>query len=107
MWTLLLATVLGAAPPPVEVQTVSGDAISGSLVELNDQKVTLQTAAGQVSLEIDKLAGISPKGAGPPAQQPAVWVELVDGSLLVGQDYAVGEGRARLTTPEGTLELPR
>ena len=106
MWTLLLATVLGAAPETVEVQTVGGDAISGSLVELNDQKVTLQTAAGQVSLEIDKVAAVSPKGNGPPAQQAAVWVKLVDGSLLVGQDYAVADGQARLTTPEGTIEVP-
>jgi len=68
--------------------------------------VTLQTAAGQVSLEIGKVAAVSPKAAAPPAQQPAVWVELVDGSLLVGQDYTVGKGQARITTPEGTLELP-
>ena len=106
MWTLLLVTVLAAAPPEVEVQIFGGDAIRGSIVELNDEKVTLQTAAGQVSLEIDKLAAISPKGNGPAAQQPAVWVELVDGSLLVGQQYAVKDGQARLTTPEGTLELP-
>ncbi len=107
MWTLLLAGVLGAALPEVEVQTLGGETLRGPIVKLDDQSLTLQASGGEVSLEIDKLLAMSPKeqaGAGP---QPIVWVELVDGSRLVGQGYTAKDGRCRLVTPAGTLEMSR
>lgn len=106
MWTLLLAVVVGAAPPEVEVQTLSGETLRGSIVKLDDQAVTIQAAGGPVSLEIDKLMALAPKDRPKTDSKPSVWVELVDGSQLVGRKYTVKDGRARLATSDGAIEVP-
>ena len=100
--------MVSAAPPAVEVETTDGGVVAGGLVELGAGGIKLATDRGPVSLEIAKLTGISPKGgpegAGPP---PGAWVELVDGSSLVGSTYTATEGRARLTLPGGeALDIP-
>jgi hypothetical protein len=100
--------MVSAAPPAVEVETTDGGVVAGGLVELGAGGIKLATDRGPVSLEIAKLTGISPKGvpegAGPP---PGAWVELVDGSSLVGSAYTATEGRARLTLPGGeALDIP-
>jgi hypothetical protein len=106
MWTLLLVGMLGAALPDVEVQTLGGEMLGGPLVELSDQKVTVRTATGQVSLEIDKLVALAPKNKPKAELTPAVWLDLVDGSRLAGQDYVVKDNQARVTTAGGVLEIP-
>lgn len=108
MGALLLAAVLAAAPPKVEVQTLDGQTVSGPIVKLDANQVTVNTADGTVSLEIDKLIRLFPKNKpGPAGSQPGAWVELVDGSSLVAQQYTVREGRARIALLDNqVVELP-
>lgn len=107
MSPILLTALLAFAATEVEVQTLDGQVIAGPLVALTDESVTLETPAGPVPLEIARLIGLAPKAKPSARQQPAVWVELVDGSRLVGQEYSVKDGQARLATPAGPVELAR
>jgi hypothetical protein len=106
---LLSIAVLTAAPPAVEVETLDGARTAGGLLELGAGGLKLATERGPVSLEIGKLAGVSPKGGqeskgekenkGGQEKTPhaGVWLKLVDGSVLVGSTYTATGGRARLT----------
>ena len=109
MWTVvLLSGALLHAGPTVEVQPLSGKPISGTLSALTAEKIALETPQGPVTLEIGKIMGVTvkrPPGGSRP--QPAVWLEMVDGSAPAGTQFTVNEGRARLTLAEGaTLEIP-
>jgi hypothetical protein len=108
MWTILLVSLLAAAPPAVEVQTLGGEPLSGVLVELGAKQIAVQTAKGRTTLEIGKLVSVSPKGA--PAEagpSPSVWFELIDGSSVVGTEYSARQGQARVVLSGGkVLEIP-
>ncbi|MCR4413423.1 MAG: NPCBM/NEW2 domain-containing protein [Thermoguttaceae bacterium] len=99
MSTALLVVVLASVQPIVDVEPLSGQSLRGTLVQLDGQGVTLETPKGRVAVEIDRLAGISlapsPTPAAP-AAQPEVWVELIDGSLIVGTGFTVKDGKASL-----------
>jgi len=107
MFTLLLAGILIAAPAEVEVRTLDGPVITGSIVELDAGRLTVKTADGNVSLELGGLTGLLPKSEPvQPGPKPGVWVDLVDGSALVGIDYTASDGRGRLATSDGIVEIP-
>ncbi len=105
MCTFLLAMTaitVAAAPPQFDVQTLDGQTVTGSLVKLTGEQLTLRTAGGPVSLHVDKLMMLSPAEQPTlPAEQPAVRIELVDGSSLVAREYTVSDGRARITLADG------
>jgi hypothetical protein len=111
MLTLLLSVLL-AAGPEVEAQTLEGKTVAGTLSAISAKQVTLETANGPVTLEAANLLGLSFKlpaekkpDAPPPA--PGAWVELVDGSTFAGRDYAAQGGKARVTLLDGeVLEVP-
>jgi len=96
------------APPAVEAQTLGGETFSGSIVELSDERITLETASGTVSLELQRLAGVNPKAAPTAAKvSGSAWIGLVDGSTLIASEYTVHEGRARIALLSGQiLEFP-
>ncbi|MGQ9574912.1 MAG: NPCBM/NEW2 domain-containing protein [Thermoguttaceae bacterium] len=105
-WVLLLS-IAWLTAPAVEVETLDGAIAAGTLLELGPQGVKLDSGRGPVAIELDRLASMTLK-ADPevPAPPPAVWLELVDGSCLVGSAYTAAEGRTRLTLTDGTpLEL--
>ncbi len=111
MSTLLLAITLTAAAPQFEANTLAGETVVGPIVKLDAQQVTIQSADGPVSLEIATLVDLSPKEApepaDPPPDQPAVWVELVDGSLLLARGYTVKDARARIELSDGlAVDVP-
>jgi len=107
LYTLLVVGLLTAAPVEVEVQTLDGQILSGPVVEWTAERVTIQTGDKRVALEMADLLQIVPKKpSAAPDQQPVVRIELVDGSSLLGSDYVAQDGRARLTTPLGALEIP-
>jgi len=103
MWSLLLIGVLGVAPPEFEVHVLGGDPRVGPITEWGADRMTVRTADGPVSLDTREIAGISRRGAGPSNVPPSVWAELIDGSRLAGADYAVREGRAGITRPDGEV----
>jgi hypothetical protein len=107
MGNLLVALLLAASSPEVEARAARGDVTAGALVGISDRQVTLQTAAGRVTLAIDQLAGLALKNPASPGGKPSVWLELVDGSALVGSAYTAADARAQLTLLSGrTIELP-
>jgi hypothetical protein len=108
MYILLLAIALTAAAPQVEVQTLDGRTLRGSLVELDSQRLTLETPGGRVSLATGELLLLVFKDPPVSLNQPAqVWVELVDGSSLVGAEYVASGGTARIKLRDGsTVEVP-
>jgi hypothetical protein len=97
MSTVLLFVVLASAWPIVDVEPLSGESLRGTLVGLDARGATLETSKGRIAVELDRLAGISlaPRSAPvAPAGQPEVWIELIDGSLVVGTGFTVKDGKA-------------
>jgi len=104
MWSLLVVSLLTAAGPDFRVQTLGGDPVLGPIVDLSADRITIQTDDGPVSLKTDEIARIfSAAEPGPTAVSPRVWVELVDGSRLVGVDYSSHDGLARIVGVDGQL----
>jgi hypothetical protein len=102
MGILLLAMLLTAAGPEVEVQMLDGQTKAGRLAELTESGLKLDTPDGRVALQTAQLMGLTPKQTpAAPDQPPAAWIELVDGSTLVARDYAVQGGKARVTLLDG------
>lgn len=100
--TSLLVLLAVAAPPDFQVQTSDGERHYGRLTALSAQKVALDTQTGPLEMSFDSIADITPlEKPALPADQPSVWVELVDGSVLVGLTYVVSEGRAKIKLLDG------
>jgi hypothetical protein len=70
--------------------------------------MTLETDKGQVAVELGRIASIAAKDKpAAPSREPAVRVELSDGSLLLAEEYTVQAGRARIALAGGeTIEVP-
>ena len=108
MWTLLLLAAIGTTPPTTEVHTLSGETLTGPIVGLSGNQVTIETAEGRVAIDLDRLAGLASQdqeaGQGP---QPGLLVELADSSAVAAADFTVHEGRARIQVGGAEhLELP-
>jgi len=88
IYALILMAVVGAEPAKVEVQTLAGETLAGELVEFASDHVTVKSDDKPVTLPIDKITGLSPKGdKASRSAEPNVWVDLVYGSSLAGLDY--------------------
>jgi hypothetical protein len=99
----LLLGVLAASTVELQVQPVSGELVSGSLTSLDSSQLVLKTESDEVAYPVDELFWAIPAGAAPSkAPSAAVWVELTDGSRLLGSAYTVERGLAsiRLTNDE-------
>ena len=105
---VFLATLLTAATPaPVQVHTLDGTVVSGDLVQLAETGISLETDSGQEALEPTRLQKIVFSGNEPVAtEDPHAWVELVDGSVLVVDEYSVDGENARLSLVDnGQIEI--
>lgn len=97
MYALFLISLLGSATANVEVQMLSGETVVGSLVEFNSDQAAIESDGQRVSVPTEKMTGLSPLGEkGKRTWEPDVSVELADGTSLVGLDYRVENGRARV-----------
>ena len=104
VWSLALTALLGAVP--AEVETVSSERLTGELLELNDQGVSLKIGdetrvipTPQV-LEIRRALPVVPVPPGPR-------VELLDGTRLTCKDITILRDRATLTLPsEAQVQIP-
>jgi hypothetical protein len=104
VYILLLLTTLAAATPQVEVETLDGRTLIGSLVQLDPQRLTMETPQEQVSLPTDELLQITFKESlVPPDVTPRAWVETADGSSLVGVEFTVEGKTARLQLSDGSV----
>ncbi len=106
METLFLACVLTVSVPEVELRTVAGDLATGTLVELDARHLTLQTATGRSSWDLEKLSGITVRKAAEGSVSAAMSLELVDGSTLAAETFTTDKGRARVRLSVGdAIEL--
>jgi hypothetical protein len=104
VWSLTLTTLLGAVP--AEVETISSERLTGELLELNDQGVSLKIGeetrvipTAQV-LEIRRALPLVPLPPGPR-------VELLDGTRLSCKELSIVRDRATLTLPsDAQVQLP-
>lgn len=108
MCALLVASLLTAAAPQVEVERLDGPVVAGALAALDSQRVTVEAPDGRVWLATAELLQLVVKG--PPVslnQPPAAWIELVDGSSLIAVEFTVGGGQARVKLCGGAaIEVP-
>jgi hypothetical protein len=108
MYPLLFIALVGIAPVNVDVQTLSGETTTGSILALTNDQVTIERDGKPVSMPTGTITGLAPTGEKPSrAWEPGVWVELTDGTSLVGLDYQAQDGRARIRlSNEKTMEIP-
>ncbi len=108
MISSLLAALILAAHPAVEVETITGEIHRGQLAEIRSDQVTIEADGGAVVLATKHLVDLVPGEAPPgPAAEPGVWIDLVDGSTVLGGSFATAEDRARVLSLEGLpIELP-
>ncbi len=103
MFTLLAGMLVIAAGWEVEVRPTDGPAVSGTLAELSDSRVALDTPSGRVEMPLDKLLGITPKHKPAALERSAgVWLELADGSSLVAADYSVKQRKGLVKLLDGS-----
>lgn len=109
MNTLIIALSLLTAGPDVELRTVDGRTLSGSLAELSVEKVAMETAEGPAAFDAEKLLALSlrEKPAAPAAAATSAWIEMIDGSVLLAKSYATKNGAASVALADGSaVEFP-
>ncbi len=108
MTSSLLAALILAAHPAVEAETITGEIHQGQLTEIRSDQVTIEADGGPVVLATKHLVDLVPVEAPPgPAAEPGVWVDLVDGSTVLGGSFTTAGDRARVLSLEGLpIELP-
>jgi hypothetical protein len=108
MWQILFCLFLTGASPTFEVQTLDDRIISGTLAELTVDGLIVETTAGKVFLETEKLLNVSLKQqSAAPVPPPGAWIELSDGSTIVARQYTVRGDQAAITLlNDEVLETP-
>jgi hypothetical protein len=108
MLAAFLLSLMTAGPPLVQVQTLSGEMVSGTLVEIGPQRIGLETPSGRLTLETERVVALAPVEApAATAGETAVWVDLADGSSLVAASITSSGGTTRLGWGgERRIELP-
>jgi hypothetical protein len=92
----LLAVLLLAAAPSVELRTLDGRTIVGELENCTATGVRIKTADGVTELTAEEVWEFTPTGDGePPRSAPeSLLVQLTDGSQLIAEKYSVRESKA-------------
>lgn len=108
LWIATLSAALIAAGPQVQVETLSGQVLSGELTELTAEQLQLETSDGAQRFEPAELLQCSFTEHEVTAGQtlPAVWVELTDGTLLPADLYETEQGEARIQRGAHEISLP-
>ena len=104
MWNLLYVALFAAAGLPADVRPVSGPSMQGSLVEVSPDAITLQTGDKRHRFEFSSLWEIGFQAQ--PADNdrlPAVWVELVDGSVIHAAQVTVSSDMATVQLTDGAV----
>ncbi len=110
---LILFGLLAAVAPDVPVQntlqikTLDGRTVTGELTELSAEQVVVQ-GESPVTLKVSDLLSISPQTAAEKIEdRPWVWVELIDGSRLTGQEFTINKRAGRLVVSENEfVDIP-
>lgn len=109
MNVIFLAILLTATTPPLfEVQTVDGQSLVGSLVELTPDRLTIEAADGKAVVETEKLLSIAAKQKPSGARYATrIVVELTDGTAICAKQYVATGTQATITLSDGeSIEAP-
>ncbi|MBN1912641.1 MAG: NPCBM/NEW2 domain-containing protein, partial [Pirellulales bacterium] len=69
-------------------------------------RITLQTPEGEKTVPLDRVMRVAPKKRPTVGAPSGVRVELVDGSVVLGNTFTVDKGQAVLTRGKETLTIP-
>ncbi|REJ90976.1 MAG: hypothetical protein DWQ35_15395 [Planctomycetota bacterium] len=110
MLLLLPLTLSGQLGPEVEMRTLEGETVTGKMADITSEAITLDADGQRSTHPISGLESLRVLSAEDAADvQPAAWVTLVDGSLLVASAYRVAnaEAAAEVELVEGPfVEIP-
>jgi hypothetical protein len=99
-----IAARLVAAPLEVQVNTLDGRAINGTLESMSSDSVALKSGDSAVTVKSSDLHSLVPKSPGEDsAKKPTAWVDLVDGSRLPVESFSVQDGKATITLLDGAV----
>ncbi|HZL89410.1 MAG TPA: NPCBM/NEW2 domain-containing protein [Pirellulaceae bacterium] len=102
----LVALASTARGIDVVVEPLSGEKLEGALKDLTSDKVAVSTAAGEQTLAIKDVQSLQ-FAAAASAEKPGVWLELLDGSQLVGHSFQSAEGQAQVELLSGApVQMP-
>jgi hypothetical protein len=105
MWIAALTALLLAAPPAVEVTTLTGAQSRGPLAKLSLDAVEIQGQKPVPSAELLAVKSTTPPKA--ISEKPLVWIELIDGSRLVATQFTVAKTSATAKLVGGeSVEVP-
>jgi hypothetical protein len=100
--SLVFVQGLLAAAPEVQVTTLDGRSIAGEVRTISSEQVTVLAGGAEASIKGADLHSLTPVTAGAaPAEKPAAWVELVDGSRLAAKEYLSKNGKVTVTLIDG------
>lgn len=100
--TTYLLSVLVLAAPPVNIETIDGDALTGALVELSVDQVKVATQEGEQTLPVSSILRIKPTSPDT-FEKPgaAAFIELIDGTFLYAAGYTVKDRVASVVLTTG------
>lgn len=107
MTNLILTLCLAAGPATAEVETLNGDVVSGSITQLNERQVVVNSGEKPRTIPAADLQQIRLRQIAEPDQDPAAWVELTDGSQLLVIELGLKDGQCRIRLANGdNVTLP-
>ena len=106
MLQFLIAGLLSVGGVQVEVKPLSGDLAKGEIIGLSNDTLLLRTAAGDQMLKVSNLELAKPEVLPPaPIGKTTIRVNLVDGSKLLGSNFAVDQGRATIDIDGASIPI--
>lgn len=91
-----LTAALLAATDAFEVRNAAGEAVTGEIVALAEDRLTLATDAGRVDVPADQVVSAMRAGKASRRESPTAWITLVDGSTVLATGYRVAGDRAEI-----------
>jgi hypothetical protein len=99
---VFMARSVLAGPPEVQVNTLDGRTVNGTLESITSDAVVVKSGDTQSTVKSSDLHSLSLKSpAEAPAKKPSAWVELADGSRVPVETFLVKGGKATVTLLDG------
>lgn len=101
---VLLAAVSVArasAADNVSVQLLRGETLTGELVAVSAEKITIALGGNEQTLPAPEVLAVEFAQPKEEAEKPRIWIELLDGSRLNAASVALAAGKATIELPGG------
>ncbi|MDA1013240.1 MAG: NPCBM/NEW2 domain-containing protein [Planctomycetota bacterium] len=93
-----MATLARGAAPQVEVELLSGKTVAGTLLELSDEQVQVETKDGTRQFSLVDVLEVRNAAAKTLAKPAAVSLQLIDKSRLSAESVTLNTRRAEITS---------